>query len=66
MACDHLGIIELSTLPFPPWDDHFAIIELFTLPANVGVEAPTAHYDASAEFMGIGVNLAYILLFFYK
>merc|ERR1712172_200771 len=26
------------------------------LTANVGVEAPTAHYDASAEFMGIGVS----------
>ena len=24
-------------------------------PANIGVDAPTAHYDASAEFMGIGV-----------
>ena len=23
--------------------------------ANIGVDAPTAHYDASAEFMGIGV-----------
>merc|ERR1712212_213629 len=26
------------------------------LTANIGVEAPTAHYDASAEFMGIGVS----------
>merc|ERR1711872_837598 len=26
------------------------------LTANVGVDAPTAHYDASAEFMGIGVS----------
>ena len=28
--------------------------------ANIGVDAPTAHYDASAEFMGIGVSF-YIL-----
>merc|ERR1711872_354253 len=26
------------------------------LTANIGVDAPTAHYDASAEFMGIGVS----------
>merc|ERR1712045_356903 len=26
------------------------------LTANIGMEAPTAHYDASAEFMGIGVS----------
>merc|ERR1712107_769362 len=27
------------------------------LTANIGVDAPTAHYDASAEFMGIGFLL---------
>ena len=28
--------------------------------ANIGVDAPTAHYDASAEFMGIGVSLDHV------
>ena len=45
--------LAISTLGCPPCHHALSIEH----PANIGVEAPTAHYDASAEFMGIGVSL---------